>query len=162
MDFPLLIVIFNPCVRRDGPGGKRNFAVLGKGDAGSSSGPDTRNFLLPGTTSVAITPLSRGQMGRTHHPPPLACFMIKLMQRGPEIVAEWEGKMGIRLERSGGLIFIKGTPDAPEPPVNKYATVGLWLALVLFVGGVLFIGPHSLTMADITHTFKSLLAAVHY
>lgn len=70
--------------------------------------------------------------------------------------------MAIRLERSGGLIFIHGAPEEPEPPEgDNFTSLGLWLALVILVIGVLFIGPHSLSLADVGHTVKSLLAAVH-
>lgn len=70
--------------------------------------------------------------------------------------------MAMRLERSGGLIFIHGAPEEPQPPKrNKFTGLGLWLALVILVIGVLFIGPHSLSLADVGHTVKNLLAAVH-
>jgi hypothetical protein len=69
--------------------------------------------------------------------------------------------MAVRLERSGGLILIHGRPDDPEPPQNnKWAGVGLWLALIILVCGMLFIGPHALSLADVGHTFKSFLSAV--
>lgn len=70
--------------------------------------------------------------------------------------------MSIRLEKSGELYFIRGNPKEPEPPMPKRsAGVGLWLALTVLVGGVLFIGPHSLSMADVSHALKALLSTVH-
>jgi hypothetical protein len=69
--------------------------------------------------------------------------------------------MAVRLERSGGLILIRGTKDEPEEPKrDRFASVGLWLALILLVVGVMFIGPSGVSMADVGHAFKSFLAAV--
>lgn len=71
--------------------------------------------------------------------------------------------MAIHLERSGGLYLIKGDgrDDPEEPKDNKFVTLGLWLMLIGLAAGVLFAGPHSLTMADISHTFKGFLTAAH-
>jgi hypothetical protein len=71
--------------------------------------------------------------------------------------------MAIRLEKSGELMFIRGTADEPEKPKkwNKYIQPGLWLALIMLAGGVLFMGPHALLeWATVSHAFRSVLTAI--
>jgi hypothetical protein len=70
--------------------------------------------------------------------------------------------MAIRLEKSGGLIFIKGSPD---PPVQKKWSdkvpggLGPWLALVVFVA-VAVGAPHIVSgWPVLTHVVKGFLAA---
>jgi hypothetical protein len=71
--------------------------------------------------------------------------------------------MAIRLERSGGLIFIHGAPD---PPVRKMwwdmdpRGLGFWLVLTLCVAGGLFAYPAVSEWPAITHLVKDFLAAV--
>jgi hypothetical protein len=68
--------------------------------------------------------------------------------------------MAIRLERSGGLILIKGAPD---PPVQKksWGGLGAWLALIAFVA-VAVSAPHIISgWPVIAHTIKGFLAAAH-
>jgi hypothetical protein len=77
----------------------------------------------------------------------------------------WKGRveMAIRLERSGGLILIRGTRDEPEEPRKwiKYLQLGLWLALIMLASGVLFMGPHALLdWATVSHAFRSVLTAI--
>jgi hypothetical protein len=159
MGFFLLIAILISTERAGSSGGRRNSSVLGRARR-KFVGTVTRNYpllreikwsLCRCRTSLEVPVKSACASGKPQ---------VKAHAAGPAIIAAGEGKMGIRLERSGGLILIKGAPDPPEPPLNKYATLGLWLALIILVGGILFIGPHSLTMADVTHTFKSFLTAV--
>ncbi len=71
--------------------------------------------------------------------------------------------MAIRLERSGGLIFIRGQADEPEKAKEwkKYIQPGLWLLLALLVTGVLFMGPQALLpWTTVTHAFRSVLTAI--
>ncbi len=71
--------------------------------------------------------------------------------------------MAIRLERSGELIFIRGTPDEPEKPKKwaHYIQLGLWLVLIVLAGGVLFMGPHALLgWGTVSHAFRSVLTAI--
>jgi hypothetical protein len=71
--------------------------------------------------------------------------------------------MAIRLERSGGLIFIRGKADEPVKTrkLKKYIQPGLWLVLMLLVSGGLFMGPQALlTWATVTHAFRSVLTAI--
>ena len=71
--------------------------------------------------------------------------------------------MAIRLERSGGLMLIRGTADEPVKPQkwNKQIQLGLWLVLIMLTGGVLFVGPHPLlTWVSVGHVFKAVLAAI--
>lgn len=71
--------------------------------------------------------------------------------------------MAIRLERSGELMFIRGTADKPEKPRTwkKYIQPGLWLVLALLVSAVLFMGPQSLLpWTTVTHAFRSVLTAI--
>jgi len=71
--------------------------------------------------------------------------------------------MAIRLERSGELIFIRGTADEPEKPRKwtKYVQPGLWLALIMLASGGLFMGPHALLeWATVSHAFRSVLTAI--
>lgn len=71
--------------------------------------------------------------------------------------------MAIRLERSGELIFIRGTADEPEKPrkESKYIQPGLWLVLVMLAGGVLFVGPDPLLdWAPVNHALRSVLTGI--
>jgi hypothetical protein len=71
--------------------------------------------------------------------------------------------MAIRLEKSGELMFIRGTADDPEKSNkwNKQIQLGLWLVLIMLAGGVLFMGPHALLeWATVTHAFRSVLTAI--
>ena len=71
--------------------------------------------------------------------------------------------MAIRLERSGGLIFIHGAPEDTETPKGKSKNrrrLGLLLALIALVMGLLFAGPHALGWPAVNHTLKALLAAI--
>lgn len=70
--------------------------------------------------------------------------------------------MAIRLEKSGGLILIKGSPD---PPVQRRWSetlpggFGPWLALILFVA-VGVGAPHIVAgWPVLAHVVKGLLAA---
>ncbi len=72
--------------------------------------------------------------------------------------------MAIRLERSGGLIFIKGGPDPPEREKRSgkiIESVGLGLlavALLLIASGLA--SAQSLDWATLSHTVKAFLAAI--
>ena len=71
--------------------------------------------------------------------------------------------MAIRLERSGELMLIRGIADEPEKPrkQNKLITLVLWLALIVVVGGVLFVGPNApLDWATVNHAFMSAVTAI--
>jgi hypothetical protein len=71
--------------------------------------------------------------------------------------------MAIRLERSGGLIFIRGKADEPVKTQKwkKYIQPCLWLALFLMVSGALFMGPQALlSWTTINHAFRSVLTAI--
>jgi hypothetical protein len=71
--------------------------------------------------------------------------------------------MAIRLEKSGELMFIRGIADEPgkSNKWNKHIQLGLWLVLIMLVGGVLFMGPHALLgWATVTHAFRSVLTAI--
>lgn len=72
--------------------------------------------------------------------------------------------MAIRLEKSGGLILIKGSPDPPDQE-TWWQTIpggfGSWLALILFVGVVVG-APHIVSSWPVVaHAVKSFLAAAH-
>jgi hypothetical protein len=76
--------------------------------------------------------------------------------------ADREGKMAIRLERSGGLILIHGAPDPPEKKMwwtRKPRRLGLWLVLTVFIAGVVFAAPVVSGWPVVAHTVKGLLAA---
>lgn len=68
--------------------------------------------------------------------------------------------MAIRLEKSGGLYFIRGAAD---PPAKKkwwsksFGALGLWLMLGLFVMGVLFPYPVAAAWPTVSHSLKGLL-----
>lgn len=64
--------------------------------------------------------------------------------------------MAIRLERSGGLYFIRGGVDEPEPPKRRN-NLGLWLALIGLVA-LCFVGPQALDWAAANHTLRAFLA----
>jgi hypothetical protein len=71
--------------------------------------------------------------------------------------------MAIRLERSGELILIRGTPDEPEKPRkwSKHIQLVLWLVLILLVSEVLFMGPDALLdWATVSHAFRAVLTAI--
>ncbi len=68
--------------------------------------------------------------------------------------------MAIRLERSGGLIFIKGAPEDPATGKRRSRNLGLWLALIILVMGMLFVPSNGLSWAAVSHTFKAFLAVV--
>lgn len=71
--------------------------------------------------------------------------------------------MAIRLEKSGGLYFIKGSPDEPATAKQErkiWRELGLWLALIALVTGALFFGPHAPGWPAVNHISKALLAAI--
>ena len=71
--------------------------------------------------------------------------------------------MTIRLERSGGLIFIHGSPDPPDQ--KKWwqkipGGLGPWLVLSVLVGAAIG-APHIVSgWPVLTHTVKGFLTAV--
>lgn len=71
--------------------------------------------------------------------------------------------MAIRLEKSGGLILIHGSPD---PPVKKKwwskkpGSFGPWIVLALLIAGVLFSGSVASGWPALAEAVKSLLASV--
>ncbi|TAM79483.1 MAG: hypothetical protein EPN47_16900 [Acidobacteria bacterium] len=71
--------------------------------------------------------------------------------------------MAIRLEKSGGLIFIHGAPD---PPVKKKwwdkkpRGLGLWVVLTLFIAGAIFASQVASGLPTVANTVKGLVAAV--
>lgn len=67
--------------------------------------------------------------------------------------------MAIRLERSGGLMFIRGQADEPEKPKKNYH-VGLWVMLIVLVMGALFAGPNVPGWTLVSHTVKTVVSAV--
>lgn len=68
--------------------------------------------------------------------------------------------MAIRLEKSGGLVFIKGAPDEPKTEKRRRKDLGLWLVLIALVMGALFADSHSLSWPVVSHAFKSVLTAI--
>jgi hypothetical protein len=71
--------------------------------------------------------------------------------------------MAIRLERSGGLIFIHGAPEDPKAAksgTRNRRRLGLLLVLIALVIGLLLAGPHALGWPGVSHAFKTFLAAV--
>ena len=71
--------------------------------------------------------------------------------------------MAIRLEKSGELILIHGTPDPPAKKKwwdKKPRGLGMWLVLTLLVAAVLFAGTVVSGWPAVAHTVKGLLAAV--
>jgi hypothetical protein len=72
--------------------------------------------------------------------------------------------MAYRLEKSGGLYFIRGAADPPAK--NKWWSkssggLGLWLMLALFVAGVLFPLPIAAAWPSLAHTLKGFLSVAH-
>ncbi len=70
--------------------------------------------------------------------------------------------MAIRLERSGGLFFIRGThEEAPKPKWSRKRRrrLALLVALDVLVVGLLFAGPHLLGWPVVRHTLRALLTA---
>lgn len=68
--------------------------------------------------------------------------------------------MAMRLERSGGLIFIRGGPDEPEPPPPKSPWgLVLWLVLMGLLGVVLFVGPDAPGWPMVNQLYEVALAA---
>lgn len=69
-----------------------------------------------------------------------------------------EGKMAIRLQRDGGLIFIHG---APEPKKRKeLRKTDVLFGLIVLVLGALALGAPIPAWSTISHTFRVILAAV--
>ncbi|MEJ2008840.1 MAG: hypothetical protein P8Z30_11910 [Acidobacteriota bacterium] len=66
--------------------------------------------------------------------------------------------MAIRLEKDGGLIFIRGGPDPPKKQGSR--NMGLWLMLAVLVMGVVFASPLASGWPAISHTVHGFLAAV--
>ncbi len=68
--------------------------------------------------------------------------------------------MAMRLEKDGGLIFIKGSPD---PPVKvKWSNkrphgLGLWVVLALLMVAVLWPSPIVAWWPSVAHTIKGLV-----
>lgn len=72
--------------------------------------------------------------------------------------------MAIRLEKSGGLIFVHGAPD---PPVKKKTWwskkprgLGPWIVLALFIAGALFAESAASEWPAVAEAVKNLIAAV--
>lgn len=71
--------------------------------------------------------------------------------------------MAIRLERSGDLIFIRGAHEEPPKPkraIKRLRRLGLLVALIALVMGLLFAGPHMLGWPVVSHTFKAFVTAI--
>jgi hypothetical protein len=68
--------------------------------------------------------------------------------------------MAIRLERSGGLIFIRGCKDEPEEGKGRGPEVCLWLALVVLALGIYFVPAKGFDLAAVNHTFNALMGAI--
>jgi hypothetical protein len=67
--------------------------------------------------------------------------------------------MAIRLERSGGLILIRGGADPPEKQGGHHH-LGLWLALAVCVAGMLYASPLASGWPMVAHAVKGFVAAV--
>jgi hypothetical protein len=66
--------------------------------------------------------------------------------------------MAIRLEKSGGLILIRGGEDPPEKV--KRTGKGLWLVFAVCVAGILYASPLASGWPAVAHAMKSFLAVV--
>lgn len=71
--------------------------------------------------------------------------------------------MAIRLERSGGLMFIRGTPDDPREAKRARGTHrrALWMMLLLLAMGILFASPIASGWPAAVHVARGFLAGVH-
>lgn len=70
--------------------------------------------------------------------------------------------MAIRLERSGGLILIHGSPDPPSKKTwwdKKPGSLGVWIVFTLCIAGVLFAASVAPEWPAIAETVKHLLAS---
>jgi hypothetical protein len=65
--------------------------------------------------------------------------------------------MAIKLEKSGGLILIRGAEDPPEKPRGH--NMGLWLTLALCVAGLLCASPLASKWPVVAHAVKTFVAA---
>lgn len=68
--------------------------------------------------------------------------------------------MAIRLEKSGGLLLVRGVKAEPEPEKRSGLNVCLWLVLIALVAGIYFVPAKGLDMAAVHHTFNALLGAI--
>ena len=68
--------------------------------------------------------------------------------------------MAYRLEKDGGLYFIRGAADPPAKKKfwNRYSGgLGLWLVLALLVMGMLFPLPIAAALPTVSHALKGIL-----
>ena len=68
--------------------------------------------------------------------------------------------MAIRLEKSGGLVFIRGVKAEPEPEKRSNLDVYLWLALFALVLGIYFVPAKGLDLTAVNRTFNTLLGVI--
>ena len=69
--------------------------------------------------------------------------------------------MASRLEKSGELLMVRYSPDAPAPEKpGSRRKWGVVLAVIVLVAGTLFVSPHGAGWSAVGHTFKAFLAAV--
>jgi len=66
--------------------------------------------------------------------------------------------MAIRLEKSGGLLLIRGRPDPPEKKRTNWH-VGLWLLLAGLVLAVLYAPDLQSQWPAISHAIQGVLGA---
>lgn len=68
--------------------------------------------------------------------------------------------MAIRLEKSGGLLLVRGVKAEPEPEKRSHLDVYLWLVLIALVVGIYFVPAKGLDVTAVHHTVNSILGAV--